>query len=74
MKEFLKDLKRMICEEGLEYQAPWSQVPNKYQEEFKAWCAEIKQQSWDDMWERGWDNYCHQFLAYIIDKHIEEGL
>ncbi len=73
MKEFLRDLKLMLNEAGTEYKAPWSQVPDKYKEDFESWCGEVKQQSWDGIWERGWDNYCLEYLAYLIDLKLMEG-
>jgi len=74
MKEFLNDLKLMIAETGTEYPAPWSQVPDKYKEDFKSWTAEIKQQTWDGMWEVGWSNYYLEYLVYLIDVFIMEKL
>jgi len=73
MEEFLRDLRLMICEQGIEeYPAPWTQVPKKYQEDFKSWCGEVKQQTWDGIWERGWENYHREYLAYLIDLKLME--
>jgi len=72
MRDFLRDLKLMISEQGTEYPAPWAQVPRKYQEDFKSWCGEVKQQTWDGMWEAGWSNYHLEYLAYLIDLKLME--
>ena len=72
MKELLRDLKLMIMEQGTEYPAPWNQVPVNYQEQFKEWCAEIKQQTWDGMWDAGWSNYHLEFIGHILDTKIGE--
>ena len=67
LKQFLTDFKEMLNEHGTEFPSPWSQVPEKYKEEFKVWCGGVKQQTWDDMWEQGWSNYHLEFLSYLID-------
>ena len=71
-KEFLGNLLLMVNEKNLPYPAPWKQVPEFYKKEFKGWVADIKQQSWDEMWEKGWDNYGLEFLHYIIEVRINE--
>ena len=68
--EFLKDLKLMVTEHNLPYAAPWSQVPLVYRRQFMDWTANVKQQTWDDMRERGWSYYQFEFLAYILEREI----
>jgi len=63
-------LKAMIAEEGTEFQAPWNQVPPKYKEDFESWCGEVKQQSWDGIWERGWSNYALEYLVFLINGYL----
>lgn len=72
IRQFILDLRSMIALEGTEYPAPWCQVPEKYVEDFKSWCGEVKQQSWDGMWERGWANYALEYLVFVIDRFMEE--
>ena len=66
--QFLLDLRRMLNEDGTEFPAPWRQVPSAYQEDFKSWVAEYKQQTWDGMWERAWSNYHLEYLRYKVDE------
>ena len=71
-EQFLLDLIEMLAEHGTEYSAPWKQVPKEYQEEFKSWVAEVKQQTWDGMWEKGWYNYHLEFLVFLIKQKLME--
>ena len=76
VEQFLRDLQVMIAEKRdngwMEYLAPWSQVPEKYQDDFLAWSAEVKQQTWPGIEETGWMSYAYEYLADLITKFIEE--
>ena len=70
--KFLLDLRRMLNEDGTEFPAPWSQVPDEYQEDFKSWVGEYKQQIWTDMWEKAWANYQLEYLRYKVERIAEQ--
>lgn len=72
LMKFIIDLPVMLTETGTEFPAPWNQVTEVWREEFKSWCGEYKQQSWDKMWEKGWQNYQFEFLRFIVEKAIAE--
>ncbi len=73
IKKFLQDLKLMITETGTEFAALWKQVPSEYQEGFKSWVNEYKQQTWDDnSWHRAWNRYGFEYISSVIDYVLEE--
>ena len=63
----LERLQRMLNEDETELSASWSQVPEKWRQQFKSWVVEYKQQTWDGMWEKAWFNYYPEFLRYLVD-------
>lgn len=72
MKQFLEDLKKMIAEKGTEWDAPWKQVPRKYQKDFKSWVGQYMQQSFEGYWHRGWEMYHRKYIVFLLDQKIEE--
>jgi hypothetical protein len=75
--QFLKALQLMVCEDGTEYPAPWHQVPEEYQNDFKSWCHEYKQQAWGGMWEKGWFNYRLEYIKFVVGQmvsNVERGI
>ncbi|OGM09201.1 hypothetical protein A2Z67_04645 [Candidatus Woesebacteria bacterium RBG_13_36_22] len=73
-KYFLKALSRMINEDDTPFPALWKQVPKKYQKDFKSWCQEYKQQTWDRMWEKGWFSYHLEYVRFIIEEELDDKL
>lgn len=69
--EFIADLKKLVSDTNVPDYAPaWDEIPQKYQDDFKAWSNEYKQQDWEGAWQRGWDCYNREFVAYVIDRFI----
>ena len=71
-RDFLKALQQMINEHNTPFPAPWKQIPKAYQKDFKSWCIEYKQQTWDGMWEKGWFNYHLEYIRFLINQEIEK--
>ena len=73
VKQLLEDLRGMLVDkDNGEMNAPWEQVPEKYQDDFLNWCSQVKHESWDGIEETGWMIYAHEYLAFLISNSILE--
>lgn len=70
--DLLRKLQRIVNEDGTEWPAPWKQVPEEVQKDFMSWVGEVKQQTWEGMWETGWSNYQHEYIRFLIDQCLLE--
>lgn len=70
-EHLLEAFQHMLNMEGCEYPAEWNSVPAIYQEDFKTWCQEYKQQEWGDIWHRGWQNYHLEYLRSLLDGYFQ---
>jgi len=63
--EFLEDLKLMIA-------AEWWQVPENYKIDFENWCNNNPVGDWSGIEDTGWMTLSRDYLAYLIDKFIQQ--